>query len=188
LLAILLNLGHFLFMFHPKASPMTLHPPDLPIEGIRIAPIGVEGFRVIAALYALAFDDPWPEPSVRELLSVPGTWGLIALNSVPSKSDSSGDPVGFILARIVLDEAEILSIGVPPNWRKAGIGRALLTAALDQVQEKGANKVFLEVGKDNPAAVALYTDMAFKQVGLRKKYYRRSDGALIDALVMQKRL
>jgi ribosomal-protein-alanine N-acetyltransferase len=92
------------------------------------------------------------------------------------------------LARIVLDEAEILSLGVPPNWRKAGIGRALLTAALNQVQEKGANKVFLEVGKDNPAAVALYTDMAFKQVGLRKKYYRRSDGALIDALVMQKRL
>lgn len=167
---------------------MTRHLPDLPIKGIRIAPIGVEGFRVIAALYALAFDDPWPEPSVRELLSVPGTWGLIALKSVPPESDHPDDPVGFILARIVMDEAEILSIGVPPQWRKAGIGRALLAVALNRVQENGANKVFLEVGKDNPAAVALYSHMGFKQVGLRKKYYRRSDGTLIDAFVMQKGL
>ncbi|WP_420731027.1 ribosomal protein S18-alanine N-acetyltransferase [Hwanghaeella sp. 1Z406] len=167
---------------------MTRQPPDMPRKGIRITPIGVEGFRVIAALYALAFDDPWPEPSVRELLSVPGTWGLIALQSVPPKVDHPDDPVGFILARIVMDEAEILSIGVPPQWRKAGIGKALLSIALIRAQENGAKQVFLEVGKDNPAALALYSHMAFKQVGLRKKYYRRSDGTFIDALVMQKRL
>jgi ribosomal-protein-alanine N-acetyltransferase len=157
-------------------------------KDIQCIPVGVESFRVIAALYAQAFDDPWPEPSVRELLSVPGTWGLIAMQSVPSKAGADGDPVGFVLARVVLDEAEILSIGVPPLRRKAGIGATLLTAAMTRAQKNGAAQVFLEVGKDNPAALTLYSHLGFGQVGLRKNYYRRSDGALVDALIMQKKI
>ncbi|MDF1748881.1 MAG: ribosomal protein S18-alanine N-acetyltransferase [Alphaproteobacteria bacterium] len=167
---------------------MTLQPVGSSQKQYQCLRIGAESFRVIAALYALAFDDPWPEPSVRELLSVPGTWGMVALDSGNAGSDDPNQPVGFILARVIVDEAEILSIGVPPQLRKAGIGHALLAAGLQRAQEIGATQVFLEVGKDNPAAMALYSHIGFRQVGMRKNYYRRSDGALVDALVMQKNI
>ncbi|MBO6861142.1 MAG: ribosomal protein S18-alanine N-acetyltransferase [Alphaproteobacteria bacterium] len=147
-----------------------------------IQPAGAEAFRIIAALYAQSFDDPWPEPSVRELLSAHGTWGLVALTG------EAKDPAGFLLARVVADEAEILSIGISPHRRRTGLAKALLSAAMARMVDSGAAKVFLEVGTDNPAAMHLYFALGFFEVGRRKKYYRRPNGSYADALVLQKSL
>lgn len=150
------------------------------MTGVSLTRMGSEGFAVIAALYEKAFDDPWPAPSVRELLSSFGTWSTIAL--------IDDTPVGFLLARVVVDEAEVLSIGVDPAHRRAGVARALLTHDLPDMQRKGAKSCFLEVGCDNPGAVQLYLSLGFLETGRRKNYYRRADGTRIDALLMQKRL
>jgi ribosomal-protein-alanine N-acetyltransferase len=152
--------------------------PDAPEDGaaLRVKPVGVEAFKVIAALYAGAFDDPWPEPSVRELMATPGVWALIALD---------GDqPVGFVLARVVAREGEVLAIGVPPVHRRGGIARTLMTRALD-VAKTHADAFFLEVGEDNPGALGLYLDLSFKPVGVRRGYYRRADGTRVDAKIMR---
>lgn len=156
------------------------------MTGIRIDPCDGTSFRVIAALYALAFRDPWPEPSVRELMATPGTWGLIA--SPPSDGADSIEPAGFLLARLILDEAEILSLGVDPMQQRQGIARALVTACIQRVADAGGTSIFLEVGTDNPNAQALYTDTGFVEVGRRKQYYRRADGTKVDALIMQKKV
>ena len=145
-----------------------------------IHPIGVEAFALVAALYARSFDDPWPEPSVRELMSTPGTWGLIA--------ERNGQPVGFLLGRVVVDEGEILSVGVDPAARRMGVGRALVTACMNTAKSLAAESLFLEVGADNPAAQALYRALGFKTVGTRREYYRRADGTLVDASIMKVKL
>lgn len=141
--------------------------------------LGTEGFRIVAALYAQAFDEPWPEPSVRELLSIPGTWALVA-------RDPTGEPAGFLLMRVILDEAEVLALGVPPDLRRRGIAEGLLAAGLARARKAGAVSVFLEVGEDNPAALALYGKAGFEAHGRRKGYYRRANGASVDACLLRR--
>lgn len=147
---------------------------------ISLSAFGPEGFSVIAALYGKAFDDPWPAPSVRELLSSFGVYAMVAT--------ITGQPVGFLLIRTVVDEAEILSIGVVPDYRRLGVADTLLTEGLTEMARRGAASCFLEVGQDNPNAVKLYLKFGFERAGLRKNYYRRSDGTRVDALLMQKKL
>jgi len=94
---------------------------------------------------------------------------------------------GFVLARIAGGEAEILTLAVVPPARGKGLGRALLQAAIARAQEQGAHAMFLEVGSDNPHALALYAGLGFTKVGMRKGYYASASGGSGggDALVLR---
>ena len=70
---------------------------------------------------------------------------------------------GFIVYRIVVDEAEIITVGVNPEKRRLGIASAMIGIIEKTMAQK------------------LYENSGFKVVGLRPKYY---DG--IDAILMSK--
>jgi [ribosomal protein S18]-alanine N-acetyltransferase len=125
----------------------------------------------LAALHAASFADAWDEASIRATLSAPGTFAF-------------HHPDGFVLARIAGGEAEILTLAVAPKARGKGLGHALLRAAIDEAERAGAQTMFLEVGNDNPAALALYARLGFVNVGTRKGYYRAGN-APVDALVLR---
>jgi ribosomal-protein-alanine N-acetyltransferase len=125
----------------------------------------------LAALHAVSFPDPWDSAAITALLTTPGTFAF-------------HHPDGFVLARIAGDEAEILTLAVAPAARGRGLGRALLQAAINQAQASGAATMFLEVGVDNPAALALYSGLGFARVGARKAYYAAQSGSG-DALVLR---
>lgn len=91
------------------------------------------------------------------------------------------DPVGFALIRTVIDEAELMLLAVAPELRKQGIGHALLQHSIDLVTASGVTSYFLEVRSDNPAII-LYQNLGFRQVGVRRDYYRGLDGHRRDAL------
>ena len=88
---------------------------------------------------------------------------------------------GFIVYRVVADEAEIITIGVAPDARRGGIAAAMLEIATRDAATRGAKQIFLEVARDNDAARALYTSAGFTEVGIRPQYY---DG--VDAIMMRK--
>ena len=90
---------------------------------------------------------------------------------------------GFIVYRIVLDEAEIITIGVNPEKRRQGIASAMIGIIEKTIKNQGVNKIFLEVAANNIAGQKLYENCGFNRVGLRPKYY---DG--IDAILMSKDL
>ena len=90
---------------------------------------------------------------------------------------------GFIVWRTVLDEAEIITIGVHPDARGAGIAIAMLGIMENEIKKAGAKKIFLEVSAENTPAINLYTKCGFIQNGLRPKYY---DG--VDAILMVKEI
>ncbi|MCR9221838.1 MAG: GNAT family N-acetyltransferase [Alphaproteobacteria bacterium] len=152
-----------------------------------LQPVGAEAFGLIAALYAAAFDEPWSEPSVRELMASPGVWGLVACRPAAGTdaSDDKPTPVGFVLARVIAREAEVLAIGVAPAARRAGVARRLMAGVL-AIAAPHADAIFLEVGADNPAAQQLYLALGFKEVGRRPDYYRRADGRRVDAAIMRR--
>lgn len=90
---------------------------------------------------------------------------------------------GFIVYRVVADEAEIITLGVAPNARRGGIAAAMLEIAAADAKKRGAKKMFLEVAEDNAPARALYEQSGFANIGVRPKYY---DG--IDAVMMSRNL
>ena len=109
----------------------------------------------------------WSDSSLAGQLVLPGTLGLL---------HPAG---GFVLARVVCDEAEVLTIAVMPAARRQGLGRALLTGAMRDAAGRGAQSMFLEVARDNTAALRLYRGMGFVQVGLRAGYYPGNGDALV---------
>ena len=90
---------------------------------------------------------------------------------------------GFVVYRVTLDEAEIITIGVHPDARNTGIASAMIGIVLGELKKSGVKTVFLEVAKDNAPARRLYESNGFEQIGVRPKYY---DG--IDAILMKKDL
>ncbi len=126
----------------------------------------VAGTHELAALHRQCFPDAWDAAAISALLVTPGTFAYAHAD-------------GFVLARAAAGEAEILTLAVVPQARGRGLGRALLQAALKRAQGAGANATFLEVGTDNPAALALYAGLGFTKVGDRKGYYEGRDALVL---------
>ena len=89
---------------------------------------------------------------------------------------------GFALWRDLGEEAELLTIGVAPEARAAGLGGALLNAVLDAARLGGAHKVYLEVDDQNAQAMTMYQRHGFAKVGARVRYYRDGRDAAVMAL------
>jgi len=90
-----------------------------------------------------------------------------------------------VLARCVLDEAEIISLGVLPPRRRQGHAGALMAAVAERARATGVRSLFLEVEADNVAARDLYEGLGFVRVGQRRAYYSRPGAAAADALLLR---
>ncbi len=134
---------------------------------------------ILAAVHAVAFDQPWPPEAFGELFASPGVFALGATDDVM---------VGLVLMRAVAGEAEVLTLAVAPTHRRRGVARALLVAGLELASGLGAQAVFLEVAADNGAALDLYRAAGFDAVGRRAGYYPREQGPAADALVLRRAL
>ncbi|WP_296423398.1 GNAT family N-acetyltransferase [Yoonia sp.] len=132
---------------------------------------------VLAAVHAKAFSTTraWTAVEMAALLAQPGTLAM-------------GDDRAFIMMRVTLDEAEVLTLATDPAHRRHGLARAALTMGERAAKHAGATQVFLEVAEDNTAARALYAHAGYVQVGRRPGYYLPKDGGPVAALVLRKQL
>ena len=153
---------------------------ERPDTRILIVPATMAYGNVISALHTRCFDEGWTPFTVRQVLAMPGSAGLLAVPEgygVPEP-----DLAGFVIYRLAADECEILSLAVADAWRRSGVGRGLLEGAIARAREGGAASIFLEVAEDNHAAQNLYRQYGFAAVGRRKDYYKRRDGPPVAAL------
>ncbi|MGD9152045.1 MAG: ribosomal protein S18-alanine N-acetyltransferase [Gammaproteobacteria bacterium] len=95
--------------------------------------------------------------------------------------------IGTAVISIVLDEAEILDIKINPEKRHQGYGAQLMQFLLKFAAEQKVKKIFLEVRVSNKIAIKLYQKFGFKQIAIRKDYYKTKTGRE-DALVLVLRL
>lgn len=119
------------------------------------------------------FSDPWSETSFREALDSPWSFGLVA--------HSERAIAGYLIGREVAGTGEVLNLAVSPDFRRRGVARALLRAALAMLRKRSVDEVFLEVRESNRSAQALYLSSGFRPVGQRSAYYRNPKE---DALVL----
>ena len=147
-------------------------------QAARIEPLGTEAASRLSAIHAASFARPWSTLEFERLL---GERGVVADGLFLGRESR---PAGFILSRIVLDEAEILTVAIAPEARGRGHSRPLLSRHLDELSRKGVARVHLEVDEDNAPALALYRRFGFKETGRRAGYYRKADGSRATALTM----
>ncbi|MCA0918967.1 GNAT family N-acetyltransferase [Pseudooceanicola nanhaiensis] len=95
---------------------------------------------------------------------------------------------GFILGRVIADEAELLTIAVAPTARRQGSGARLLAAFEATARTRGAATAFLEVAVTNEAARGLYTGAGWQLTGRRRGYYHTPQGDPVDAEILSKQL
>ncbi len=100
-------------------------------------------------------------------------------------AEQKQEVVGFVAARMVAGEAEILNLAIAPAWCRQGIGKELVDTAIKAARAEGVQSVFLEVRESNDAARAFYAGLLFTQVGRRRGYYREPAE---DALVLSRTL
>jgi len=113
----------------------------------------------------------------RELFTNPNSIMLVARNVY-----SEPNVIGFFAGWIVVDELHVNNVATHQSFRRLGIGRALMRAAIDEATARGARYVLLEVRASNEPAQLLYKDLGFKFVGRRRDYYRLP---VEDAMVMK---
>lgn len=94
----------------------------------------------------------------------------------------------YTIAHAVLgfagDIAELFNISVSPQWQSKGIGRVLLDHMLERSLLLPIQSVNLEVRASNSRAINLYESVGFKQIAVRKGYYRQTGSEREDALVL----
>lgn len=142
---------------------------------IQIEPMSAQTTAAVAQIEAECFSRPWSHNAFIAELSNPRAVTFVA------KSD--GDIAGFINLGFVLDEASVNNIAVKKAYRRRGIGKALLTAAITYCRNNRLTMLVLEVRKSNLSAIALYEQFGFQAVGIRKRFYAEPEE---DAILMNK--
>ena len=131
----------------------------------------------IAEIEKLCFNDPWSENSISSELNNPLSYGLVA--------EDNGIVVGYVGSQSVLDAADMMNIAVAPDYRRNGIGQALVEGLVAHLLQKNVIALLLEVRVSNIPAIALYEKLGFEQVGRRRGYYHNPRE---DALILRKEL
>jgi len=134
-----------------------------------LGPAGTAHAEALATIHAAAFPpgERWESSAMALHMAQPGGFAFIAAVG------------GLVLARVAADEAEVLTLGVAPGARRAGLGRALLQHAMAEAARRGAASMVLEVAEANAAARALYAASGFVAVGSRRGYYPGGGDALV---------
>jgi len=138
----------------------------------------------LAQIHQTSFNQGWSDGELAKLISNDVYACLIA-------TEAHGKPIGFILYRNIVDEAEIITIASSPSVRRKGVGKKLLENSIRNLQFARAKKYFLEVDENNEAAINLYKKYNFQIVGKREGYYAPASGPdqkRPAALVMERQL
>ena len=127
----------------------------------------------VAELEGEIFPDPWQEKDIFSYICTPGGMCYSAI--------SDGRVVAYILGRVIAPEGEIYRIATRVGYRRRGIAYRLLDYACKCERGRGLETLFLEVRSANVPARNLYRSYGFREVGVRKNYYR---DPVDDAVVM----
>ena len=142
----------------------------------KILPLGAEHLAAVAELEKEVFAEPWSEKAL-SLLITPQAIGVVAV--------SGGEVLAYGGMLIAVDEGQISNVAVRADQRRRGLGRAVLSALVDEANARSLVQISLEARESNLSAIGLYESMGFETLGKRKSFYRHPTE---DALVMVKTL
>ncbi len=137
---------------------------------MQVRAIVKEDIIALTELEGVCFEERWSQGQISGSMARKDFCGVIA--------EEDGKAIGYILGTCLFEDAEIARIAVLENYRKKGVGKALMDGFFTTVKEKGAERVFLEVRKSNLPAVSLYVKCGFLPTRVRERYYVDGEDAV----------
>ena len=101
--------------------------------------------------------------------------------------EQGGAMLGYMVLMPAVDEAQLLNITIAAEHQRKGLGRRLLGETMEMARGLNTRRLLLEVRPSNTAALGLYRDAGFREIGLRRGYYPDGNGRE-DAIVMEREL
>ena len=135
---------------------------------------------IMEASFDPAWGEAWNRKQVSASLAMPTTH-VVLIGSNGLAPEPLGEARGFAMTRAAPGEEELLLIAVEPAHRRAGLGARLLRMLAEDARRRGAERLFLEMRENNPAA-SLYRAQGFEPIGRRDAYYKLPDGSRLDAI------
>lgn len=129
----------------------------------------------VALIEKSTFSEPWSRDGFAEILDRSDVIFLVAL--------CGSEIAGYIGAYVAIDEAEITNVCVAEDYRRRHLGDELVNALIVEAELRGVNRIVLEVRVSNKGAIALYEKYDFKNIGVRKNFYR---APVEDAYIMER--
>ena len=129
----------------------------------------------VAALEKTCFSDPWSEKSILSELDNPLSFWLVAMDGYRL--------AGYVGSQTVLGETDMMNLAVDPEYRRKGVGKALVLALIEALRRRESRCLTLEVRDSNAPARTLYEALGFAEIGRRRNYYRNPKE---DALIYKK--
>jgi ribosomal-protein-alanine N-acetyltransferase len=141
---------------------------------------GPRDAAAIAPLHAASFRRGWSEQEIEGL--------LVDRHVIAHRAIIGGKLIGFVMSRLMEDEAEILSIAVVAARQRRGLARKLLNLHMRRLAAFSARTVFLEVDEHNKPAMRLYDRAGFHEISRRPNYYPVAGAKPAAALVLRRDL
>lgn len=144
-------------------------------NNVLISKMTKEDLNSIANILQSDFDDFWNYNILSNELN--------SSNSIYLVAKINDEIIGFAGITLILDEAEINNIVIKKDFRKNGYSKILLQNLIDLSKKQNIKKINLEVNIENTVAINLYHSFNFKDVGLRKRYYKEKDAILMSLFI-----
>lgn len=142
-------------------------------------PMQVEDLDIIMQIEPQIYPYPWSRGNFADSLkSGYSAWVMLEQKNI----------IGYSLIMMVLDEAHLLNLSIAKTHQKRGLGRILLEHMIKISQNYRAANMFLEVRPSNTSAIALYENIGFSEMAIRRGYYpadpKQFKGGREDAILM----
>ena len=113
---------------------------------------------------------PWTKTQLKESIKNP--------NNLCYSAAYEGDIIGYLIVMLASETADILNIGINPNNQRKGYGGLLMSYLYKELKNRLIEEVFLEVRESNQSAISFYLNQGFKEISIRKNYYKSNSNKL----------
>jgi [ribosomal protein S18]-alanine N-acetyltransferase len=151
---------------------------------LQLRPMQMYDLDTIMQIEPTIYTHPWTRGNFSDSLNS----GYSAWVLEDTSLGKTSEMIGYALMMRVLDEAHLLNLSIAKTQQKRGLGRYLLEHMLKIAKTHKATNMFLEVRPSNISAIALYENMGFCEISVRRGYYpadpKISETGREDAILM----
>ena len=138
---------------------------------MRIEKMTAACIDAVAAIEAECFSHPWSKKSLEESLEKENSLFLVAVEDEKV--------IGYVGMEVIVDEGYIFNVAVSADYRRRGVGYALVRELVTYSMKNSLCFITLEVRESNSAAISLYSKFGFIKAGERKNYYSNPTEAAV---------
>ena len=150
---------------------------------LSLRPMRDDDLDAIMQIEPTIYSHPWTRGNFRDSLNSGYSAWVLEENTKNNRV-----MIGYALMMLVMDEVHLLNLSITKHSQKKGLGRYLLQHMISAAKQYKAANMFLEVRPSNVSAIALYENMGFNEMGVRRGYYpadpKTSENGREDAVLM----